>query len=64
LTNRTAATCIAGSKSKTTAGIQTHFHRRKKPREAEPFTGRFLGFVLGIFAKRLRCRPQRNRCYA
>jgi hypothetical protein len=40
---RTAATCIAGIKFKTSTGIKTHFQRPKKtreakPREAEPFT--------------------------
>jgi hypothetical protein len=54
--NRTIATCIAGMRSKTTTGIKTHFQRRKKPR------GRSLlrGFGVGIFAKRLRWRPERN----
>ena len=61
--NRTTATCIAGMRSKTTTGIKTHFQRRKKTRGAEPFTRftrRFLAFGLGIFAKRLRWRPERN----
>ena len=54
--NRTTATCIAGMRSKTTTGIKTRFQRPKKPR------GRSLlrGFGVGIFAKRLRWRPERN----
>ena len=54
--NRTTATCIAGMKSKTTSTIKTHFQRRLRPREAEPFTRftrRFLAFGLGIFALRV-----------
>jgi hypothetical protein len=55
-------------RSKTTTGIKTHFQRRKKPREAERFTPagpreaeRFTrAFGLGILAKRLRWRPERN----
>jgi len=66
--NRTTATCIAGIRSKATTGIKTHFQRRKKPRETKPFTRvrprdaeRFTrAFGLGIFAKRLRWRPERN----
>ena len=52
--NRTTATCIAGTRSKTTTGIKTHFQRRLRPREAEPFTRRVFVLVLGIFAKRLQ----------
>ncbi len=47
--NRTAATCIAGMRSKTTSGSRIHFFPR--PREAKPFTRftrRFLAFGLGI----------------
>jgi len=62
--NRTTATCITGIRSKTITGIKTHLQRPKKPR------GRSLlrGFGLGIFATRLRWRPERNsvvitRCY-
>jgi len=43
--------------------IKIHFRRRKKPREAEPFTRftrRFFAFVLRIFAKRLRRQPERK----
>jgi hypothetical protein len=60
--NRTTATCIAGISSKTNSTIQIHFRRRKKPREATPFTLRFFvfEFVLAIFAKRPRGRPDRN----
>jgi hypothetical protein len=43
--NRTTAACIAGTRSKTTSTIKTHFRRRKKPREAKPFT-RLRGFEL------------------
>lgn len=62
--NRTTATCIAGMRSKTTRRIKIHFHRLRRPREAEPFTRTrsFFVFVFGIFAKRLRWRPERNRC--
>ena len=70
--NRTTATCIAGMQSKTTSRIRIHFFPR--PREANPFTRvrpretesftrftrRFLAFGLGIFAKRLRWRPECN----
>src|SRR6187431_1929331 len=48
-------------RSKTTSRIRIHFFPR--PREAKPFTRftrRFLAFGLGIFAKRLRWRPERN----
>ena len=68
--NRTTATCIAGIRSKTTIGIKTHFQRRVRPRvrrrtdspwrEAEPFMRRVFVLVLGILAKRLRQRPERN----
>jgi hypothetical protein len=46
-------------RSKTTTGIKTHFQRPKKPR------GRSLlrGFGVGIFAKRLRWRPECNPLY-
>src|SRR5438094_4543274 len=64
--NRTAATCIAGTRSKTTSRTRIHFFPR--PREAERFTrvptrGRSVlrGFGLGIFAKRLRWRPSATR---
>ena len=59
--NRTTATCIAGMRSKTTSRTRIHFFPR--PREAKPFTRftrRFLAFGLGILAKRLRWRPERN----
>ena len=48
--------------SKTITGIKTHFHRLRRPREAEPFTRtrRFFVLDLAIFAKRLRRRPKRN----
>jgi hypothetical protein len=65
--NRTTATCIAGMTSKTTSTIRIHFFPR--PREAKPFTRftrftrRFLAFGVGIFAKRLRWRPERNPLY-
>ena len=64
--NRTTATCIAGMRSKTATGIKTRFQRRKKPREAKPFTRftrRFLAFGFGILAKRLRWRPSATRCH-
>ena len=59
--NRTTATCIAGIRSKTTSRTRIHFFPRT--RGAEPFTRftrRFLAFGLGILAKRLRWRPERN----
>ena len=59
--NRTTATCIAGIRSKTASRTRIHFFPR--PREAKPFTRftrRFLAFGLGMFAKRLRWRPERN----
>ena len=59
--NRTAATSIAGIRSKTASKSRIHFFPR--PREAKPFTRftrRFLAFGLGILAKRLRWRPERN----
>ena len=66
--NRITATCIAGMRSKTTSRIRIHFFPR--PREANPFTrvpprGRSVlrGFGLGILAKRLRWRPERNQSY-
>ena len=49
--NRTTATCIAGMRSKTTTGIQTHFQRRPRPHEAEPFTRRVFVLGLGIFPR-------------
>ncbi len=55
--NRTVATCIAGIRSKTTSRTRTHFF--VTPRE-ERFTRRFLALGLGIIAKRLRWRPERN----
>jgi hypothetical protein len=62
LTNRTAATCSAGMRSKAARRIEIHFHRLRRPREATPFTRLrgFFEFVLGIFAKRPRWRPRRN----
>jgi hypothetical protein len=65
LTNRTTATSIAGMRSKTNTGIKTPFQRRKKPREATPFTRftrtrRFFAFGVGICPKRPRRRPERN----
>src|SRR4051812_31807472 len=54
--NPTTATCIAGIRSKTTSRTRIHFFPR--PREAERFT---RAFGLGILAKRLRWRPERNR---
>jgi len=56
--NRTTATCIAGMRSKTTSKSRIHFFPR--PREAEPFTRRVFVLVLGILAKRLRLRLERN----
>jgi hypothetical protein len=49
-------------RSNTTIEIHTHFHLRKKPREATPFTRLrgFLVFGFAIFAMRPRWRPQRN----
>src|SRR5512133_2552350 len=58
--NRATATCIAGMRSKTTSTIKTHFQRRLRPREAEPFTRRVFVLIFAIFAKRLRRRPERN----
>jgi hypothetical protein len=49
---RTTATCIAGMRGKTTSRSRIHFLRR------EDF--RFFAFGVGIFAKRLRWRPERN----
>jgi hypothetical protein len=65
LMNRTTATCIAGMRSKTTSRTRIHFFPR--PREAKPFTRftrRFLAFGLGIFAKRVLWRPERNSLMA
>ena len=67
--NRTTATCIAGMRSKTTSRIRIHFFPR--PFEATPFTrvrprGRSVlrGFAVGIFAKRLRWRPEHNPLFS
>ena len=55
--NRTTATCIAGMRSKTTSRIRVLFPRPKN-RVDEVFYAVSVG--LGIFAKRLRWRPERN----
>jgi hypothetical protein len=60
--NRTATTCIAGMRSKTTSRIKIHFDRLRRPREATPllpvrpretesFTRFTRAFGLGIVAK-------------
>jgi mRNA-degrading endonuclease RelE of RelBE toxin-antitoxin system len=53
LMKRTAATCIAGMRSKTTSRSRIRFLRR------EDF--RLFAFGMGIFAKRLRWRPSATR---
>jgi len=60
--NRITATCIAGTRRKTTSRSRIHFFA--SPREANSFTRRFFAFGLGIFAKRLRWRPERNPLFS
>ena len=67
--NRTTATCIAGTRSKTTSRTRIHFLRPReakpftrfpRPRGANPFTRRFFAFGTDIFAKRPLGRTERN----
>jgi hypothetical protein len=50
--NRTTATCITGTRSKTTSRSKIHLQRRPD--------FRFFAFGVGIFATRLLGRPERN----
>ena len=46
--NRTAATCIAGVRSRIPSTIEIHFQRRIRLRDAEPFPREFRFFAFGV----------------
>ena len=58
LMNRTTATCIAGTRSKSHEQDQNPFF--PETAWANPFTRRFFAFGAGIFAKRPLGRTERN----